>query len=583
MNIFSMTQSAALAGKIFDSKHSTESQISYNSYKPAFVFGRHSSLLERTSPEAVGIPSSHIQNFIKRIVSDKSLNMHDILIVRDGKLICEVSFGAERTNIWKHTFSACKSITSLAIGMLIDDGVLTLDETLISIFSSDVGTISKIRLKDLTVENLLTMRSSVLFAEVDSAMDNNWKRDFLNSSTEGEIGKTFRYNSLNTYMLAAIVKEKTGKSLTEFLNERLFSPLEIVDYHWETSPEDIEKGGWGLYIYPEDLAKIGMMVMDHGVYNGKRVISEAYIEKATSIQVKVKEDECLFHYGYQFWVGNDTDSFLFNGMLGQNVFGFRRNGVVIVTHAGNGEFFQSSSYFKYAQEFFDRDFERSILQDRRAERALKKYVSGLSSYRNRSLFEKLFDFDSKRSKIMFSEHLGEYIVQKGDTASVGLMPLILQMVQSEYTKGFEKIVLDYEAATPYLRFFEKDSEYTFALGFNRPILGNYTFGNNTFWIANSAFLKYNEEDLPVLTVRFDFLETPSSRVLKMVFNDERVLLKLTEIPGEEFASDLTDSMLKKVIEKPIVSAFFEKIGDDYIDLKLRKAFSPEITLRKTKK
>ncbi len=582
MNILSMTQSASLAGKIFDSKTPTEPMISYRSYKPAFDFGRHGTSLVRATPENVGISSAYIDAFLKKIRSDKTLNMHDLLILKDGKIVCEATFGAQRLDIWKHTFSACKSITSLAVGMLIDDGLLSLKDRVVSIFPGESSAIGKIRLKDLTVEDLLTMRSSVLFAEVESATDEKWIREFFSSSTDGEIGETFRYNSLNTYILSAIVVQKTGKSLSEFLDERLFAPLGIVDYYWEKSPEEIEKGGWGLYIYPEDLAKIGLLVMNDGIYEGRRLVSEEYIQNAISCHVKVTEDQCLFDYGYQIWVGNDSDSFLFNGMLGQNVLGFRRNGILLVTHAGNNEFFQSSTYFQYALEFFNRDFEKALPKNRSALFALKKTAANISSYRKSGFWHSVFDFSKRSARKKFDSLVGEYSVSKGDFASVGIMPLVLQMVQSEYTKGFEKISLGYEKSLLCLRYHEKENIHAFVLGFDKPELTCCHFGNNAFWIANTASLKKNEDEDWVLTVRFDFLETPSSRVIKLVFDGETVLMKQTEIPGEKFASDLTDSVLKEVVDKPIVSTLFEKIGDDYIELKLRKAFSPEIVLKKEK-
>ncbi len=576
MNIFAMTQSASLAGRIFDSKTPTEPMITYRSYKPAFVFERHSTKLKRATPEEVGISSAYIREFISKIASDKTLNMHNLLIIKDGKLICEAVFGAQRLDIWKHTFSACKSITSLAIGMLIDDGALALNDRVVSVFPGEIGAIAKIRLKDLTVEDLLTMRSSVLFAEVESATDEKWIREFFSSTTDGEIGETFRYNSLNTYILSAIVLQKTGKGLSQFLEERLFRPLGIADYYWEKSPEEIEKGGWGLYIYPEDLAKLGILVMNGGVYDGKRLISEEYIQDAISQHVKVTEDECLFDYGYQIWVGNDVDSFLFNGMLGQNVLGFRKNDVLLVTHAGNSEFFQSSSYFKYALEFFGRDFLHVLPKNRRAESILNKTVSGLSLYQSKGFWHRFFNL--YRRKRTFDLLKGEYTVKKGDHASIGVMPLILQMVQSEYTKGFESISLDYENEAPCIRYCEKDCIHTFILGFDSPIVESHCFGSNTFWVANTASLKQNEDNNWVLTVRLDFLETPSSRIIKIIFGDN-VLLKQEEIPGEEFAADLTEAVLKKITDKPIVSAFLDKIGDDYIELKLKKAFSPEIVLQ----
>ena len=575
MNIFSMTQSAALAGKIFDAKKSTEPMVRFTSFKPAFshMERRKGTSLAVATPESVGIPSSHIQAFIERIASDRTLNMHDILIVRDGKKIAEASFGAQRTDVWKHTFSACKSVVSLAIGMLVDDGVLTLDEKVVSLFPEDVGAIAKIRLRDLTVEDLLTMRSSVLFAEVDSATDGEWKKAFFASATQGEIGKTFRYNSLNTYMLSAIVAEKTGKNLSEFLGERLFAPLGIVDYYWEKSPEEIDKGGWGLYIYPEDIAKLGILVMNGGIYEGKRYISEEYLHKATTMQAQATTSSSRFHYGYQIWVGDDCDSFLFNGMLGQNVLGFRRNGILLITHAGNNEFFHSSTYFEYAKQFFDRDFEETLPTNRRDLKALEKVIRDLSFYDTKKSW-------TRQARKAFPSLMGKYEVSSDEAASVGMMPLMLQMVQNEYTKGLLSVSLILRDGHPYFLYEEAEATYEIPLNFEKPTLQNFDFGKNHFLVATSATLKQNEDDLWVLSMRIDFLETSFTRLIKMIFDGDCVLVKQSELPGEDFVIDLSEDMLKETLEKPFVSTIMEKMGDDYIKWRLKKVFAPELLLSK---
>lgn len=581
MNIFAMTQSASLAGKILDTKKPTEPMIRYSSFKPPFSCdgARGGTRLERVAPEAVGIPSARIRAFVDRLSSDKTLNMHDLLVVRNGKIAAEVAFGAERTDVWKHTFSACKSVVSLAIGILIDDGLLSLKEKVAPLFPEEIGAIAKLRLRDLTVEDLLTMRSSVLFAEVDSATEAEWKKGFFASATQGEIGKTFRYNSLNTYILSAIVSIKTGKSLSDFLEERLFSPLGIVDYYWEKSPEGIDKGGWGLYIYPEDIAKLGMLVMNGGIYDGQRILSEEYLEKATTLQAKVRDEECRFHYGYQIWVGNDTDSFLFNGMLGQNVLGFRRNGVLLVTHAGNNEFFHSSNYFQYAKEFFDCDLEEVLPADPAEYRKLCRTVSSLSSYRKKGFFEHLLDaLASRKARKAFAGLAGEYTVSAGEVAAVGVMPLMLQMVQSEYTKGLEGISLSLEEKRPCISFAEKDTSHRFMLDFEKPTLQNHYFGDNCFLIAASASLKQNEDDLWVLSLRLDFVETPFSRTVKIIFDGDGATVRMDELPGGSFVIDLSEGMLKDVMEKPLVSTILDKLGDDYVKWRVRKAFEPEFKL-----
>ena len=163
------------------------------------------------------------------------------------------------------------------------------------------------------------MRAGVIFGEAEALSEQDWVRAFLNSSLKGEPGTEFYYNSLNTYMLSAIVLRKTGKKLTDFLQERLFGPMGITDILWETCPSGIEKGGWGLYIRPEDIAKLGQLVMDEGMWHGQQLISAEYIRTATAAHASPPPELGDFDYGYQIWVGRKTPAFLFNGMLGQNV------------------------------------------------------------------------------------------------------------------------------------------------------------------------------------------------------------------------------------------------------------------------
>ncbi len=586
MNSFLLPPPAVLVTRILDSKNATQPLIQMTSFKPPYSFEKQGKKLERCTPEAEGIPSGLIEKFLNQLRADDTLNMHDILILRNGKILCEAGFGAQRTDVWKYTFSACKSVTSLAVGMLIDDGILSLDEKILDIFPKEPGPIARIKLKDLCVDDLLTMRATILFSEAESMTTTDWIKDYLNFATKGEIGKTFKYNSLNTYLLSAIVTKKTGLKLSEFLDKRLFKPLGIVNYYWEKSPQDIDKGGWGLYILPEDFAKIGYMVMCDGVYEGQQIVSREYIQMATAKQVDVQEESASFDYGYQIWVGKKTDTFLFNGMLGQNVIGFRRNGLVVVSNAGNGEFFQQSNYFHYLLEAFDRDFEKELPQDIKSNRKLKETVDALSLYTvhtpKSTFWSKLFN-KPKKTPDLFDSVTGEYRYAGGDKNAVGVMPLILQAVQNEYTKGFDKMILQKKDGIPYLSYYENGTTYAFALGFDCPTIESCSFGKNNFLIACSAKFRHNEDDRLVLIVRLDFLETPCSRVLKIVFDGRgNAIIRHTEIPGEDFVADATSDMLKQISEIPLpfISGMIDRFGEDYTELKLHKAFSPEIKVSK---
>ena len=125
MGLFSMSQSLGFAGKIFDNKVTTVPMIELPSFKPCASFASKNDL-PRCAPEQEGISSSVIQAFLRALAEDRTLNMHGVTIARNGKILCEAAFGAQRLDVWQYTFSACKSVTSLAIGILIDDGLLGL-------------------------------------------------------------------------------------------------------------------------------------------------------------------------------------------------------------------------------------------------------------------------------------------------------------------------------------------------------------------------------------------------------------------------------------------------------------------------
>lgn len=586
MNSFLLPPAAQLVARILDSKQLTEPLIEMTSFKPAFSKERQGVSLSHCAPEEVGVPSELICDFLDKIGKDPTLNVHSVVVARHGRVLCSASFGAQATSVWKYTFSACKSIVSLAIGMLIDDGLLSADEKIVDLFPKEIGTISKFKLKDLRVDDVLTMRATLQFAEADSMTTTEWLKEFLNSSTKGEVGKTFKYNSLNTYLLVAILVKKTGKSLESFLDERLFAPLGIVNYYWEKSPQNIEKGGWGLYLLPTDFAKIAHMVLSDGVYDGKRILSSEYLQIATSRHVDVQKESDRFDYGYQIWVGKHSDCFLFNGMLGQNVVGFRKNGIAVIVNSGNGEFFQTSNYFRYLMEAFDRDFENSLPKNIKGEKHLREKIRSFSWYypAKKNWRERILSLFLPSNEAQFDRIAGDYIWSKGDRNAVGLMPLMLQCVQNEYAKGFESASFLRKEGKPYLVYREQGREYEIPLGFDLPVQKHYLFGQLDFLVASFSKFKYDEEDRLVLIVRLDFLETPCSRVIKFVFGDlGDVFISHTELPGEEFVSEAVSEMLKQIAETsvPVVSGVIDRFGEDYAELKLRKAFAPALKMKKT--
>ena len=585
-----VSQTMTFAERIFDSKRTTEPMIQTNAFKPPHPRSFDSIRLERSSPESEGISSALIQQFLATLSEDKTLNVHSVSIVRNGKLLCEASFGAERTDVWKYSFSACKSVVSLAIGFLIDDGILSLDDRISDVFAKEASTINKLKLKDITVEDLLTMRSPALFAELDSAVEADWIKGYFSAPIKGEGGEDFRYNSLNTYILSAIICKKTGQSLSDFLDARLFSPLGIARsaWHWEVCPRGIEKGGWGLYIFQEDFCKIATLVMQKGVWKGVHLLSESYLEAAMTAHVHTKVS-ALFDYGYHIWVGKNTNTFLFNGMLGQNFIGFRDSGIIVACNSGNGEFFHQSNYFKYLLEYFDKTFPATLPKNKKAEKQLSRYVTSLSSYSCpvdlwHRIQHKLRTSLPTRNTASFCIVNQTFSHHKGYEKAIGLLPLALQMVQNCYATGFRQISFEKRGEKTYLIYEEQNATYEIPLGFSKPELAELTLESHKMLVATTAKFKRDEDDRAVLVIRIDFLEFPSSRILKLIpLDGQTALLKHEELPGKSFAVDAVRDHIGEYQERPILTSIIERIGVDFFEFKAERAFAPELIVKRSEK
>lgn len=574
MNLNVVNKVATQVFRFFDTKNPTEPIMETLPQKPEIPALGGGTSLPRATPESMGVHSSLIREYVAAIDADKTQNMHNLMILRGGKVIYECGFGGHDGSAPKMTFSACKSITSIAIGMLIDEGKLSLTDSAADIFEGKVNIIDKLRMDNITVETLLTMRSGIVFNEAECFASANWVKSFFSSAVQGKIGETFNYNSLNTYILSAIVYKKTGKHMLEYLRERLFEPLGIVNYAWEKCPMGVEKGGWGLYMRPEDMGKIGTLVMNGGVWEGKRIVSEEYLKSATSAHASVPAEMGSFDYGYQIWVGRDTDTFLFNGMLGQNVLGFRESGIIVVANAGNGELFQQGSFYSLTLRTFSGAFPEKISENRWDAAVLERYSRTLAFGGGQrrlagkhSVYEKLTELFSRR-----------YEADDENAPSFGLMPSILQVTQNNYTKGTKGIdlSLDRDACAVDITFEEADETYVLRAGLVHGEKTQICFHGEKFNVCAFARLSENEDGVPVLIVRADFTETPFSRIFKFFFEEGRMTLRADEAPGAEFIVKTAGDFIEEAIAGTVMSLIADKFDMGYIFYKIEKVLSPKI-------
>ena len=244
--------------------------------------------------------------------------LHSLVVLKGGKLIYDRHDAAHSMTAKHILWSASKSFTSLAAGFAIQDGLMSLDDKVISFFGpEDLPEKISPNLEKMTVRDLLIMSSGFsndFIAEARMTMEHAAKST-LASSFKFEPGSRYHYNSMNTYLVSVIVSKVTGKALDEYLKVKLFKPLGIKDWYWEKTREGYCCGGWGLFLSPESLAKAGQFLLQEGKWNGKQLLDPSYIRDATSAhilqyqpkdlkpsQVKnLPNDDWRQGYGYQFW------------------------------------------------------------------------------------------------------------------------------------------------------------------------------------------------------------------------------------------------------------------------------------------
>jgi CubicO group peptidase (beta-lactamase class C family) len=200
-------------------------------------------------------------------------------------------------------WSLSKSFTSTAVGLAVAQGKLSIDDPVLKFFPDSCPPEPSANLKAMRVRDLLTM-SCGHDVEPKRTENEPWVETFLKHPVPHTPGTHFLYNSMGTYMLSAIVQKVTGQTLLDYLQPRLFQPLGIENPTWDSSPQGINCGGWGLKIRTEDIAKFGQLYLQKGKWEGKQLIPTPWVAQATSKQISNGTDpnrDWTQGYGFQFW------------------------------------------------------------------------------------------------------------------------------------------------------------------------------------------------------------------------------------------------------------------------------------------
>ena len=276
--------------------------------------------LPRSTPADQRVDPAAILSFLDAVDERPDIEMHSLMVVRHGRVVAEgwwAPYSAGRPQL---LYSLSKSFTSTAAAFAQAEGLLDLDDTVISHFAEFDADITDPRSRSVKVRHVASMAAGhtrEMLAEAIMRDPEEPVRGFLLIPPDREPGTVFAYSQPCTYALASIIQRNAGMPLTRYLRPRLFDPLGIGPVGWHTFPPGREQGFSGLHARTEDIAKLGLLYLQGGQWEGAQLIGEKWVAEATSQQVANPAEPNLDWrqgYGFQFWMSR-------HGYRGDGAFG----------------------------------------------------------------------------------------------------------------------------------------------------------------------------------------------------------------------------------------------------------------------
>ena len=272
--------------------------------------------------------NGNLHDFVSESTGNES-NICQICAIKDGRVVYADNWRGFETESAVHVMSVTKSVMALLVGIAVDDGSITdTGRRVLDFFPGYAVKRGERTIRDVTLEHLLTMTApykyrSEPWKKICTSAD--WTKAALDllGGRQGVTGE-FKYATLGIQILSGVVENATGRKCIDFANERLFAPLGIPAHavhgdsskedqfaflmgkaprgnEWYSEPAGTVTAGWGLTLSARDMAKIGWMLLNGGVYGGKRVLSGEWIARMTSPLVALGEEFGNMHFGYLWY------------------------------------------------------------------------------------------------------------------------------------------------------------------------------------------------------------------------------------------------------------------------------------------
>lgn len=299
-----------------------------------------------STPDEQGMDSEHF-DLLREHIKKNLPHMRSVLVIRHGYLIFEEYYqGAP--NDYQNVASVTKSVISALIGIALQEGnIKSVDQKVVDFYPEYVTPNTDPRIKDMTIEHLLTMTSGL---EFESDYGEDWIKSTLEQSISSRPGRVFHYNDSAAHLLSGILTRTTHMTALEFGNKYFFQPLGVPAPVWKTDPQGNSVGGDELSLRPRDMAKIGYLYLNQGFWEGKSIVPADWVRVST--QKHTEADILNDDYGYLWWVTTVEEhaAYYAAGSGGQFIYVVPDSDLVVVM-TGNASFPELSQHLDIVRLF----------------------------------------------------------------------------------------------------------------------------------------------------------------------------------------------------------------------------------------
>lgn len=279
--------------------------------------------LPRSTPAAQGIETDAVSRFFSALLAVPETEIHHVMVARHGHVVAELHPAPFRAQDGHTLYSASKTFASMAVGIAVGENRLRVTDRVAAFFPELLPDTIASWLAQMTVADLLTMRSGVKPDWVMRNRESDWVRSWLAKTVGDEPGTRFQYDSMCTFMLSAIVQRVTGRTMLDYLNEHLFAPMHVTQVGWEQSPDGINTGGWGLHLQAESQLKLGLLLLEGGQWQGRQLVPAEWVSEAIAPKADLHPGDAPTEgnqgYGYQIWGCKWPGSYRADGAMGQYI------------------------------------------------------------------------------------------------------------------------------------------------------------------------------------------------------------------------------------------------------------------------